>query len=300
MAPVEDPEKRDALDRSLVDALNARRTSGIEMTLPDDIPLQSVESLSYEGTDDRVAMLSTPDWIESIKDKLPNLSAEILKAFRITLWGEGDNATGTTIRAYDCLNFEALDGTTRFVLSGGEWFEVSASFNQDIDNYIRSITRSLPELLPAVANEDEPTYIKRISGLKKLHNLHTQRFTHDGDMIELCDLLSSAGDLIHLKRWTASATFSHLLAQGVICAETIQRSDEYRRQVATALTSIDAGLGSLFATPPFSTAKFCVVFGLIRPTKRDLPFFSRLNLVRVGEQIEQRGYRVGFQVITHA
>src|SRR5699024_8218801 len=63
-----------------------------------------------------------------------------------------------------------------------------------------------------------------ISMDRKLINIDRGRF-------ELCDLLSDAKHLIHVKPWTSSSTLSHLFSQGRISAETIINIPEVIPQI---------------------------------------------------------------------
>jgi uncharacterized protein (TIGR04141 family) len=96
--------------------------------------------------------------------------------------------------------------------------------------------------------------------------------------------------------WSQSGTFSHLLAQGAISAESLLRYSAFRDHVAESATKHKAEIKVLFPTDGFVTSKLDVVLALVSKHKQ-LPFFSRLNLMREGQRIEWLGYRVNYHRI---
>ncbi|TAM66290.1 MAG: hypothetical protein EPN48_17930 [Microbacteriaceae bacterium] len=49
--------------------------------------------------------------------------------------------------------------------------------------------------------------------------------------MEFCDVLSSGGDLVHVKRKSRSSTLSHLFAQGSVSATTLLSDGHCRTQI---------------------------------------------------------------------
>jgi uncharacterized protein (TIGR04141 family) len=128
-------------------------------------------------------------------------------------------------------------------------------------------------------------------------SLHKQNFVISGTSVEPCDLLHRSGALVHVKIWSKSATFSHLLAQGAVSAETLLRFPEFRKHIAESATKHEAEIEKLFPEAGFVTANLNVVLALIRKIEKPLPFFSRLNLMREAQRIERLGYKVRYQRI---
>ena len=102
-----------------------------------------------------------------------------------------------------------------------------------------------------------------------------------GASIEVADLVSHAGELIHVKRKTQSATLSHLFAQGRISAEALKADDTVRVAAAAYLDAEGRVPGSLLLSP-FDARTKTVVYAVIASNAAQLPgklpFFSRLNL----------------------
>jgi uncharacterized protein (TIGR04141 family) len=100
-----------------------------------------------------------------------------------------------------------------------------------------------------------------------------------------------------VKCWTASSTFSHLLAQGAISAEALTHEAKFRNHVRTRARKHQAAIKRLFPGEHYDPSRLEVVFSLVRESPKALPFFSRLNLMREGERIQRLGYKVAYQRI---
>jgi uncharacterized protein (TIGR04141 family) len=192
-------------------------------------------------------------------------------------------------------------------LSNGEWFEVKEAFDTQIQKYINTITKTplhLPDFKPAwmpvkgkQGLQGEDKYVAEAAKDADLMSMHKKTCTIGGTAIEPCDLLHRTGALVHVKVWSQSATFSHLLAQGAVSAESLLRYPNFRDHVTASATKHQAGIKKLFPTDGFVTSKLDVVLALVRESPKSLPFFSRLNLMREGQRIERLGYRVNYHRI---
>lgn len=115
--------------------------------------------------------------------------------------------------------------------------------------------------------------------------------------IELCDLLTSAKQLIHVKhRKGGSAGLSHLFAQGNVSAEIMLGDRAFRRAARRILRTLDPRASDLVPMNGLKSADYEIVFLLLGDTgasvKANLPFFSKVNLARVYENLSQRGFKV--------
>lgn len=118
--------------------------------------------------------------------------------------------------------------------------------------------------------------------------------------IELCDLLTQDGSLIHVKRRAGARELSHLFAQGAVSALALNSLPALR---SAAQAEVDRICGNnaypLFEPGPFDPRSLQVAFVLLddvkgRTRREALPFFSRLNLRRSAQEIRDRGYRLAY------
>lgn len=292
----------DQLDKSLVDALKAKNKD-VQLLCPDDVNRELVRGFLYkeEMTNaEKHSELEMADWQAAVGAELVNLNVEKLRGRRIRAFDENGSWAGD-FSDRDCFVFETMRSGVKYVLSNGEWFEVSKSFDDLISNYIKRISISpvaLPDFDKAWLRDKqkEAKYLEEAAKDADLMSLHTKNFTIEGHAVEPCDLLHRTGALIHVKMWSQSGTFSHLLAQGAISAESLLRYSAFRDHVAESATKHKAEIKVLFPTDGFVTSKLDVVLALVSKHKQ-LPFFSRLNLMREGQRIEWLGYRVNYHRI---
>jgi uncharacterized protein (TIGR04141 family) len=289
----------DQLDKSLVDALKARHKE-VQLLLPDGINRDLVRGFLYkeEKTNaEKHSELEISDWRTAVGAELTNLTVEKLRRRRIRAFDE-NGSLAWDFADRDCFVFETVQGGAKYVLSNGAWFEVSKSFDDLISGYIKGISKSPIALIGfektwLSEKQKEAKYVEEAAKKPDLMSLHTKNFTIGGNAVEPCDLLHRTGALIHVKVWAQSATFSHLLAQAAVSAESLLRYPAFRNHVANLATKHDAEIKALFPTDGFTTSKLDVVLALITKQK-ELPFFSRLNLMREGQRIERLGFKVHY------
>lgn len=112
--------------------------------------------------------------------------------------------------------------------------------------------------------------------------------------IEVCDLLSTSGDFIHVKRKTRSATLSHLFQQGSISATLFYDHQPYRRFIRDQLPP---KMRRLITVDGPTASKFRVVYAITagknKALPEDLPFFSKVAILYHDRIIRRMGFRVG-------
>jgi uncharacterized protein (TIGR04141 family) len=298
---VRSPSLIDKLDDQLVDALKAQDDS-IQMLCPDTVNRDIVVGFLYrdeQSDSDKHPELEIVDW-QAEAGNLDALTVEGLRDCRVRCYDEAGTAI-SEIAEKDCFVFETTVNGRKYVLSGGEWFEVASTFDDQICKYIKGISKktiALPDCKQQWLNgkQKERKYVEEAAKAADLMSLHTKNFPIGGDQVEPCDLLHRKGALVHVKIWTQSATFSHLLAQGAISAESLLRYSSFRDHVVACATKHKAEIKTLFPTDGFVTSKLDVVLTLVSKQEK-LPFFSRLNLMREGQRIERLGYKVRYQRI---
>lgn len=287
------------LDELLVAALKAKDQT-IQMLCPDTFSREAIRGFLHHGEKseaDKHAELEFEEWQAAFGRELKKLTVEKLRERKIATY-DGDGAKLSDIPDRDCFVFETDYNGAKFILSNGEWFEVATNFDAEITDYVNQISRqsvTLPHFDKTWKYEDR--YVAEAAKSPDLMSMHKKTCMIGGTPIEPCDLLHRSGALVHVKRWSQSATFSHLLAQGAISAESLLRYAEFRDHVAKSAIRHQDEIKRLFPTDAFVTSNLSVVLALVRETSKPLPFFSRLNLMREGQRIERLGYSVNYHRI---
>jgi uncharacterized protein (TIGR04141 family) len=294
---VRSPSIIDQLDAKLLSGLKAKNHD-IQMLCPDGINRMLIRGFLYKeekANAEKRSELETDEWKNAVATDLQNFTVDDLRERRIRAFDD-TGALVAEIPDRDCFVFETQLKGTKHVLSNGEWFEVASNFNTEISNYLKRISTqpiSLPDFDKSW-KDGEDQYVSEAAKSSDLMSMHTKTCTIAGSQIEPCDLLHKTGALVHVKMWSQSATFSHLLAQGAVSAETLLRYPEFRDHVSTSATKHQSEIKKLFPKDGFVTSNLDVVLALVRETSRPLPFFSRLNLMREGQRIERLGYKLSY------
>jgi uncharacterized protein (TIGR04141 family) len=155
-------------------------------------------------------------------------------------------------------------------------------------------------LPPAKPKDGEDSYIRRaVQGRADLGMLHTDLAysLEKRAKIEVCDIFTADRQFIHVKQKTKSATLSHLFAQGFVSLQGFLYEPRFRDETREKLESLNASLAALIPVDKVGDPQqFEVVYAIMTKPLTELPaglpFFSRLNLMKVGEQIRRVGCRV--------
>lgn len=301
---VKDNASIDALNMRLVQAI-AARDPGIMVTLPEIGAWDTILGFSFTRNKNSVRpVIDSADYIDTISD-LAHLTVEALKRDRLFVHDVDGYITEHPV--YRCVYFEIVDGDKTKIIFDGKWYEVDATFTERVAETLGLVPISnLP--FPAVEVweeggkskiESEGDYNIRAATAhgyflldKKL--VKTNRTTSP---IELCDLLTPAKQLVHVKhRKGGSAGLSHLFAQGDVSAEIMLGDKAFRKKARTVLRGVNPAARDLVPLNTIKSADYEIVFLILgedsATLKQNLPFFSRVNLTKVFENLTQRGFRV--------
>lgn len=104
-----------------------------------------------------------------------------------------------------------------------------------------------------------------------------------------------------------AGALSHLFAQGAVSAELLQMNAEFRQRAHERVMEFTGDLSGFdfFDTDAFRPSEFRVVYSVMAPwAGRDpadaFPFFAKVNLRNVVEQLRSRGFNVGLRPVDTA
>jgi uncharacterized protein (TIGR04141 family) len=308
LAVIDDPTERAALDAKVLASLRSRDTSSTYMAAPETVDWDDIEhykiaptgKTTYEDLDLDAYLAAMSD-AEVASTTLQNLQQ---RAVTVTYSRSGN--TDRLWNVYQCLISEQRVGGRLYVLIEGRWFVVDETLSDQVDTYFRGLS-SATTLTDARPNETEPEYNERIAVERPDLYLHLDaRIVRPGGAasgIEFCDLLGKDGTLIHVKRKSRSATLSHLFAQGSVAARTLISDGAFREGVRAAIVE-KVGSGDptswLALVPDAQQAvdprryKISYVVLTKPPTGTAdwMPFFSKLNLMQHGRELQTMSFGV--------
>jgi uncharacterized protein (TIGR04141 family) len=225
---------------------------------------------------------------------LQRLKTDQVEAMRAD--DDGRKLQGWSI--YRCIVFEIERGGELYTLSAGQWYRVSLSFKDEVYAFANSLPRLDVDLPRAAAGSSEGQYIAAAAeaiGALSLDQKLARRSVPDP--VEICDLLTSDGKLLHLKKRGKSSTLSHLFAQGVTSAELLMQSTEFRAEAREIATAGNASFAEVLPATRPERDEFEVGYVVITRSRRQdapltLPFFSVVNLRGAARRLQGFGFRV--------
>lgn len=301
---IKDDASIDVLNAQLVQAVSVRNP-GVMVTLPEIGTWDTILGFSFTRNKDGVRpVIHSNDYIDTIPD-LTHLTIEGLKRDRLFVHDVNGNIIEHSV--YRCIYLEIVDGDKTKIIFDGKWYEVDATFIGRITETLDLLQIS-PLRFPAVEVwddgdkskiESEGDYNIRAAAELGYFLLDKQLVKTDRatSPIELCDILTPAKQLVHVKhRKGGSAGLSHLFAQGGVAAEIMLGDKAFRRKARTVLRRVNPAARELVPLGTPKSADYEIVFLILgedsATLKQNLPFFSKVNLAKAFENLTQRGFRV--------
>lgn len=294
---VTDPIRIASLDTILLDEITQKSEPSAYLTGPGLIDDVEHVGFFYPGRakkgEEAHLDLRIGEYVQRAAAAGP-LSLERLKSEKIRHITSKDTQ-GKKYRVYDLILFEVNQGGRLFVLTQGDWFEISQDHVKNVEALLAQVPDSMTAFPNAKPNEVEPDYNKRIGGISSLGFVVMDAIPiHYGggkSKIELCDFLTKNRQLIHVKRGTRSSKLSHLFSQCVVAAETLM-DPTFRAKSKAYLPDT---IKTIF-DGDFNATEWSVVVAIISTSQGDirkqLPFFSRQTLAYAAERLRRLGYSV--------
>jgi uncharacterized protein (TIGR04141 family) len=226
----------------------------------------------------RFPTLSLHRFLESVgevkKLKPEDLTRRRIRALR------ADDTVAHEWPALRCLQAEMQLHQKSYLLSSGKWYRIDDGFVESIDEVVRSIP-VVPLGFPEYQDANEGVYNERVvrASQNRLVLFDADTIWHGGgrSQIEFCDLYSFDRDMIHIKRYSSSATLSHLFSQAAVSGQNFKSDAEFRRKVNEKLPPSHQIAD---VDQPLEREEYQVVIGIIGGpgTADKLPFFFTDNV----------------------
>jgi uncharacterized protein (TIGR04141 family) len=295
---VSDPAKHDRLDRKLEELL-VEHADEEPLYLAAPMILDEDDFGGFQFLTKESPIVFDLRWADYVALKQGTPSLLSLRRDRIAVVSAASGQPASQWSVYRAVVAEFEDGGIRYVLSGGDWFEVEESYAQETRNYVEQFERNPLPLPSAGADEHEGVYNERVVDELRPHAALLDkvpfRATQSQDSIEACDIFLKPNRIIHVKRKSASSTLSHLFNQGIVSGELLHFDEGFRAAVRTSLGTFD-GFADAIPAGPLSTSNFEIAYAVIaaRPLgqRHFLPFFSQVSFRRAAEHLSGQGYVV--------
>ena len=308
---VTDTHLVEALEKSVASKLSTNSLSDLELTIPEVVDWHRISGFMLP-TQKRARIthpeLRIVDSVSalSLNSMLQGIDAAGLRAQRIEVVdGNGDPWKSWSV--WQCITGEISHGGRKFILDEGDFYEVSTTFLNALDNDIKRMVPPSKLVLPqSKVSWEEGKYNEEASKAGMLlMDKRNVKISKSTSPVEICDLLTRNRQFVHVKRKLGSALLSHLFAQGYVSADLFQISPEFRKVAGERVREVKGeASSSRFGATDFDffgaqtpQAGAEVVYAIVADwgssTLVDrLPFFSKINLRRHAVELNSRGFNV--------
>ena len=295
------------LDNELINQLNAN-DDRLFLFIPEIFNEQEIAYFGFPGKKNNDQYLDVNEL--SIPEGLKNVNQ--IKELSLKSYAD-DGKELESWRLYDCIVTEielVIDGKNKyFVLQGGQYFEVDRSFREEVLQYYdETVIAKNPVLKPRVKvkkkgidkwqSEGEYNDNQKTDSIlvmdRKLINLRGQ------DKIELCDLLTTDKELLHVKINGSSSTLGHLFNQGLVSALALSNNmtDKIVNDKITEQAKSEGKDPARF-TIKYPVKDYSIIFTILcesnqvdKNQRPIIPFLGKAVFMNVGQQLVARGFKV--------
>lgn len=268
---------------------------------------------------DAIDVFEIPDLGISGAEIVPAEVSNALNAEGATTPGElaklfvrGLDANGDVVDQWSvlkCLDGQVELADTTYLVEAGEYYKVAADYLEELDEYVSDIRRSgvvLPDSVKVMKDGElkeitEGKYNQIAADSSSqfiLLDKELVKISSKTSPIEICDVLTLSGQMVHVKRKFSSSSLSHLFAQGYVSSELLSDSQEYLAAIRATIPDEHAQFRELFPDAGLVTANFEIVYAIIGDWTgkqlTDIPFFSKVNLRRYTRALRRLQYQVTF------
>jgi uncharacterized protein (TIGR04141 family) len=199
---------------------------------------------------------------------------------------------------FQCFGYELSVAGKHYVLSSGNWWEVSQDFLTKVNRGVTNLRPPEIILPPWNQVESEGEYNERCAQVAGFTFYDAQKLWYGGgqSQLEFCDLLHLKSKTLYFAKIpTKSSGMSHLVEQVRRTTELFFSPDnEYRKELKrlTKVLHKDLTVDWLETRPRQGDWNICLVcLGKTAPT---LPFFARCGLFTLDRALRTAGHKVSF------
>jgi uncharacterized protein (TIGR04141 family) len=304
---VKDPGLVNALDSALVDALKTWQIDNLHLAVPE--PLNWLDVAGFRFSNDPRDMRGELDADPRISRYLRARDADDLSVARLksdhveAMRADDDSQKLQGWPVYRCMVFEMQKEGQLYTLSAGQWYRVSMDFKDEVYAFVNDLSPLEIELPDADFGTSEAQYIAKAAAATGALTLDQELARNSiPDPVEICDLLTADGRLLHLKKRGKSSTLSHLFSQGVTSAELLLQSPEFRAEARQIASSLDGDFADVLPSARPERDEYEISYVVITRSRREdapltLPFFSLVSLRAAAQRLQGFGFRVSVAAV---
>jgi uncharacterized protein (TIGR04141 family) len=284
-----------------------------EFAPPDVVDFDHLSTYRIElpGVDDVVESndVAVPAIIDVLTQHEIAVSASTLQEIRLEGLDPDDAPVGSW-SLYECLDGQLAVDESTYLLNSGRYSRVATDYLAHVDEQLQAIPLSAI-VLPSskiidgteISEGEYNVLAAESSDRYLLMDKRNVTIASRTSPVEVCDVLTLDGQLVHVKRSFSSATLSHLFSQGEISGVLLDQSPEFRGALRNKIAGDPPEYGALFADAAFRAGDFEIVYAIVgqwndgAALSERLPFFSKVNLLKRASNLRRSGYKISFSRI---
>ncbi len=286
---VKDKKEKELLNSELVKNINKKNFDKVWAAVPEVIEWEEVSNFRYKlsgpGFDDIEIQQIISLFENGIISNVKTLKNRKVNAMNI----DGDEPLRSW-PLYKCLIADIEYDGCAYCLNFGKWYKLDKDFVKLTNDYYDSLELSDIKF-PNSGNEREDEYNEKLFNSLPNSVLMDKKLIEITGMgkgsIEVCDVLTSRNELIHVKKNGGSSYLSHLFYQAAVSGEMLL-DISFRNK-------INEKIGRKIINDNFMPSKYTVVIAMITKNKGDrpkIPFFSKVSIKYAIDGLVRKGYTV--------
>jgi uncharacterized protein (TIGR04141 family) len=304
LRPEKSPARVLELEESLLEALQRESLGDIHLAAPEPLNWEDMDGFRFSTQPTDQPTDSDPRITAYLATKhADEISIATLKKDKTFAISASNSMPQDSWSVFQCLVYQVEQEGQLYVLSGGDWFRVNLEFKQRVEEDVARLTVERDGWLPeADAGTSEDAYnVKATAAIDGLC-LDRKLVSEGGpDKMEICDILTRDGGLIHVKHRGSSSTLSHLFAQGLNSAERLFQDGDFRRKAREIVAAESADFAEVIPegrpNPGDHEVTFVVITRSTRETILTLPFFSVVSLRAAARSLRGFGFPVSIAAV---
>lgn len=313
--PIHDPVLLQNIEQHLAGRLAEGDVTDLDLAPPEIVDWSAITGFRYHFEARKGFWhpeLRIQDYLNGLArtEGWPEAPDELNAAFlrRRHVWAvDGDNRPVCKWPIWRCLTGEFEFNNATYIIDEGDIFSISQDYLSELNESIAAVRLRTDIPWPgATPSMSEDEFNKKATDKIDAALLMDKKLVSAASQttpIELCDILTAAGDLIHVKRHFGSSDLSHLFSQGFVSARLIQEDKAFRKAAGEKIASLTQDQSfRFFETSTLRTEDFEIIYVIVAPWKgrtpvQALPFFSKINLERTVEELINKGYQVSLSQV---
>jgi len=291
------------LDARVVSALQNGKIENMHLAPADIVEWSDIRGFNYTTGKKSISYpeLELTDYLEVLGKDRAATSIDQLKRHNVRVRFGDSELFVDQWSVYECLVWDTELNGKKYVLFDGRWFEVDKTYAKTVEEYVSGLSASKVVLPDSQLGITEETYNASVAENAPaqfvLFDRQPIRAARATTSIEFCDLLSSSGQLIHVKKRSSSATLSHLFSQGSVSADVFLQDASARTAIRSKLKKLKKRtfIALIPAKRPVAS-KHEVIYAVLAKNSSNwppaLPFFSAVNLMHHAGRIQNLGFKV--------